>query len=71
MLCHNPHRPSNISVLHGLSPDQLRPSFTPGEIDSCLTIAEDVDVRGFVVIDEDNDPKTSRAMKCDHRNNPS
>lgn len=58
MLGHHLHCASDIAAFHSVDPDQLGHAIGGREIDLGLAVAEDMDMGGFVVIDEDDDAQS-------------
>jgi len=54
------HGEAHVAATHVVGPDQLRRTARSGEVDLRLAVTEDVDMRGPVVVGEDDDAQPVR-----------
>jgi hypothetical protein len=62
----NFHRAPHVATFHAFGPNQFGAAVAADEIDFDLPIPEHVNVRGFVVVDENDNAQALRAKYCDH-----
>jgi hypothetical protein len=60
------HRTPDLVSLHAIGSNQLGRSVRANEVDLGLSVPEDMDVSGFVIIEIDNDLKSMRAQDRHH-----
>lgn len=66
MITHKPHCASYLGASHAFRRQERRLAVRAKKIDLRLTVAEHMDVGGFVVIDENDNAKSMRAVDRDH-----
>jgi hypothetical protein len=66
--CNEADRLTDFRALHSLDPDQLRPITRADEIDLRVTVAEDMHMSRFVVVEIDDDPQAVCSEYRDHEN---
>ena len=67
-LCNEANRLTDFSTFHSLDPDQLGPITGADEIDLRVTVAEDMHMGRFVVVEIDNDSQAVCSEYGDHEN---
>lgn len=67
-LCYEADRLTDFRTFHSLDPDQLRPITGADEIDLRVTVAEDMHMGRFVVVEIDDDPQAVCSEYGDHEN---
>ena len=65
---HDVHRPANVRFAHSVSPHETRRLANRHEIDLRLARAEYVNMRGLMIVDENDDPETALPENRDHDN---
>lgn len=65
-LCNESNRLTDFRAFHSLDPDQLRPITGADEIDLRMTVAEDMHMGWFVVVEVDDDPQAVCSEYGDH-----
>ena len=65
-LCYEANRLTDFRAFHSLGLDQLRPITGADEIDLCMTVAENMHMGRFVVVEVDDDPQAVCPEYGDH-----
>lgn len=66
-LDHDPHRPANLGAGHTVRPDQFRRNASAEQVHLSLAVAcEDMDMRGRVIVEVDNDAEACGTQNGDH-----
>lgn len=63
---YDPHGATDFGTGHAFGPDQFRFAGSTAQIDLGLPIAENMDMRRFVIVDENDDAKSASPKHSDH-----